>query len=227
MNASDLSVSQPGQLQWFAVQVRTLRETRVAQLLAERGYEQFLPLRIPARGESRGAKALFPGYLFCRLNLEDRRVPVVTVPGVIGFVGVAGRPEPIPNAEVSSLINIIAAQVSNECVSLPQSGEKVRILQGPLRGVEGILCRVRNQSRLLVGVPLLQRAVSVEMHPSWIAADDNPDAYAPLRLLAMNGQTCRFSPCVTLSASCRARGGSGSARPFPTNSGAGFPGREL
>jgi transcription antitermination factor NusG len=196
MMSSDLCVPQSGRLQWFAVQVRTQREKRVAQILAERGYEQFLPLCISSRAGSRGTEALFPGYLFCRLDLGDRRTPVVTVSGVIGLVGVGGRPEPVPDSEINSLMSIVAAQLPNDCVSFPQTGEKVRILQGPLRGVEGILCRVQNEGKLVVGVSLLQRAVSVEMHESWIAVNDRPDSYALLKSLATNGQTCRFLPAA-------------------------------
>jgi len=42
-------------------------------------------------------------------------------------------------------------------------GERVRVRKGALRGVEGLLVRVKNQTRLVVSVTLLSRSIAAEI----------------------------------------------------------------
>ena len=66
----------PNRLSWFAVQVRTKHEPRVLNFLKSSGYELFLPLHTSRRRWSDRIKnvetALFPGYLFCRFDPQER-----------------------------------------------------------------------------------------------------------------------------------------------------------
>jgi len=48
-----------------------------------------------------------------------------------------------------------------------QRGRRVRVIRGPLRGVEGILLADGAAGRLVVGITLLQRAVSVVIDRDW------------------------------------------------------------
>jgi transcription antitermination factor NusG len=47
-------------------------------------------------------------------------------------------------------------------------GDRVRIEDGPLRGVEGILLKEKESLRLVLGVELLQRSIAVELEPESI-----------------------------------------------------------
>ena len=71
---------------WFAVQVRARYEKVVAYILENKGFEHLLPLYTVQRQRSDRAVALqlplFPGYLFCRLDLNSRLLPLFTTPGV-------------------------------------------------------------------------------------------------------------------------------------------------
>jgi transcription antitermination factor NusG len=140
----------------------------VARLLVEREYEPFVPLQ-PAQPRSRRGgepTPLFPGYIFCRIDLSNRTVPVVSTPGVIRLIGVGPTPIPIPEEEMDSLKRILASGLPSESVYL-EIGQRVRITRGPLAGTEGVLCRMRDKHRLMVAVTLLNRAVSVEIDASW------------------------------------------------------------
>lgn len=161
----------------YAIQRASLEHPRygaakvaVARMLVERGYEQFLPLRRNNRAGRSNVDPLFPGYLFCRLDLSDRPALAVTIPGVIGLVGVAGKPAAAPDSEMASLIGVIESTLPNEDAPFFLAGQKVRILSGPLRGVERVLSNVTSQQRLVVSVTLLQRAISVEIERAWTAA---------------------------------------------------------
>ena len=45
-------------------------------------------------------------------------------------------------------------------------GNRVRIVEGPLNGIEGILIRKKNKSLLVISVHLIQLSTSVEIE-SW------------------------------------------------------------
>jgi transcriptional antiterminator RfaH len=160
---------------WYAVQVKTRQEKSAAQQLEYRGYEYFLPLCRSENQKQTGGKAqappdaLFPGYLFCRLNLSDCRMPVVATPGVIRLVGYGAGPVPVPDEEIAALQTLMNSPLPVEPAEFAQPGTKVRICHGPLRGVEGYVDNIKTQNRLVVRVTLLQRAVSVEVEP-WMAS---------------------------------------------------------
>jgi transcription antitermination factor NusG len=158
--------------EWFAIQVWSGRERLSAKHLSERGYEVFLPRYGERRRWSDRIKvverALFAGYVFCRLTPEVFG-KIVTAPGVVRIVGDGARPLPIPPREIEAIQRITALQLATEPWPVPQVGQRVRIEVGPLCGIEGVVTTVRNQRRLVVSVSLLQRAVAIEIDASWIS----------------------------------------------------------
>jgi transcriptional antiterminator NusG len=161
-----------GTREWFAVQVRSAREQISALHLRERGYEVFLPCYREHRRWSDRIKvverALFAGYVFCRLE-PGVSGKIVTAPGVIRIVGDNSGPLSIPAHEIEAIQRIVATTLSAEPWPVPRVGQRVRIELGPLQGIEGIVLAVKNHQRLVVSIPLLQRAVAVELDSNWIS----------------------------------------------------------
>ena len=157
---------------WLAVQVWSGREQVSAGHLRVRGYEVFLPCYRESRRWSDRIKvvdrALFAGYVFCRVDAEvvER---IVTAPGVIRIVGDGSGPAPVAAHEIEAIQRIVEARLPAEPSPVPKAGQRVRIEQGPLRGVEGIVQLVRDRHRLVVSISLLHRAVSVEIDVKWIS----------------------------------------------------------
>ncbi len=158
-------------LPWYALQVRPRYEKVIASTLLGKGYEGFLPLYVHRSRWSDRIKEvhlpLFPGYLFCRFDI-NRRLPILVTPGVIHVVGIGQTPYPVAEDEISALKAIVLSGLQAEPRSYLNIGERVRIEIGPLAGVEGILTSLKGSSRLIVSVSLLQRSVSVEISESWV-----------------------------------------------------------
>ncbi len=157
---------------WFAVQVWTGREAPCAAQLRARGYEVFLPVYHEQRRWSDRIKkierALFAGYVFCRMT-PVVAAKVVTTPGVIRIVGDREGPLPVRADEIEAIQRIIETRRDAEPWQYLQAGERVRLETGPLRGTEGVVLTVRNRRRLVVSVSLLQRSVAVEIDPDWVS----------------------------------------------------------
>jgi len=156
---------------WFAVRVRSKHERISAVHLGERGYEQFMPsYKIERRWSDRMKEIeqfLFPGYVFCRLN-PDNRLPVLSAPGVVGLVGCGRVPTPIPDQEIERIRTMIQSGLLVMPWPFLELGQTVLIEQGPLAGVEGILEEVKGKCRLIVSINLLRRSVGAEVDRNWV-----------------------------------------------------------
>jgi transcription termination/antitermination protein NusG len=186
-------MSERSGLAWYAVQVEPRREKSVAQILDAKGYEQLLPLWRPAGRRPNATVPLFPGYLFCRLDLADRRAPVVVTPGVIGLVGVGAAPSAIPENEIEALKTILDSRLPTEPCPAFEIGQRLRITRGPLSGVEGHLCAVKKRSCLIVRITLVQRAVAVELDETWVASATQPAQADSLRSMFAKGQLLSYT----------------------------------
>ncbi len=87
---------------------------------------------------------LFPGYVFCRFAYEEnnqvsRGGGVVTTPGIIKILGEM-KPAPIASEEIEAIRLALAARLKPEPWPF-QIGQKVKIENGPLRGISGIVIR--------------------------------------------------------------------------------------
>ncbi|MGA2883532.1 MAG: UpxY family transcription antiterminator [Bryobacteraceae bacterium] len=151
---------------WFALRIRSNHERITVRHLRERGYEEFAPsCKIEKRWSDRTKQIdhfLFPGYIFCRFDPNDR-LPVMTAPGVVDVVGFGRTPERIPDAEVERVRRMVESGLLVTPYPYVQVGQAVLIERGPLSGVEGILVEVKGKVRLVVSVNLLQRSVSAEV----------------------------------------------------------------
>lgn len=151
---------------WYAVQVRARHEKLVASALAWKGYESFLPMYRARRRWSDRVKELelplFDGYLFCRLD-ANQRLPLLITPGVIRIAGIGKAPLPVEESEVAAVMSIVLAGAQAEPHPYLEIGQRVRIDRGTMSGVEGILLAQKKPARLVVSVTLLQRSVSVEI----------------------------------------------------------------
>jgi transcription antitermination factor NusG len=156
---------------WYALHVRRQYEKAVGRNLEAKGLEQFVPLYRSRRRWSDRVKEvefpLFPGYVFCRFDLKDR-IPILTVPGITSIVGVGLTPRPVEESEINALRTVVRAGLP--CTPWPflKAGERVELVRGPLRGLEGIVLDVKSSYRLILSIDLLMRSVAVEVDWEWI-----------------------------------------------------------
>ncbi len=157
---------------WFAVMVRAKREKCANAILENAGYQCFLPLNKSIRRWSDRTKSsevpLFPGYLFCRMDPQNRMTVLMT-PGVIQILGIGKTPTPVKDGEIAAIQRIAESGLSAMPWPYVQVGNVVRIENGPLRGLTGNVFKIKTGLKLVVSVELLQRSVAVEIDRGWIS----------------------------------------------------------
>jgi transcription termination/antitermination protein NusG len=155
---------------WFAIWTNSHCEERVREQLDGKGFRTFLPT---VRDWSRRAgirrvvvRPMFPSYLFVQHRIDKRSyVEIMKTKGLVRILGERwDRLEAIPSAEVDAIRRVVDSPLPVMPHPYLQQGQRVRIVDGPLSGIQGILVRSRPERGLLVlTVDLLRRSVAVEV----------------------------------------------------------------
>jgi transcriptional antiterminator NusG len=151
---------------WFAVWTRSRHEAIVHQQLEAKGLPAFLPtMGRWSRWKDRRKRVefpLFPGYCFVRVEPADA-LRVRSCAGVVGLVGIDGRPVPIAEHEIESIRTLIETDLRFDPCPFIRAGDLVEVVRGPLRGVVGRLVRKGTRSRLVLSVGLIAQGVTVDV----------------------------------------------------------------
>ena len=152
------------QLKWYVLFVRSNQEKRVAERLYARGIEHFLPCYESMRqwkDRRVGLQLpLFPGYVFVRIQFAERNKALST-PQVVSLVGNKTSPSAISDEEIAGIRLAIEYGKAKPHPYL-NVGERVVITQGALTGLEGLLIKIRNNTRVAVALHSIARAFVVE-----------------------------------------------------------------
>lgn len=156
-------------MHWYALSCHPNSDRKVGQKLGLLGIEAFYPHRtIPARhGRREAEQRFFPGYVFARFDLNIGARAVATIPQVVGILGY-GSPTPIPEREVEAVRRLVnSPQVTGAIHSVPlegaEVGDRVRVLYGPLVGLEGFISSRKGRVLFRVGIEMMGRAVGTEI----------------------------------------------------------------
>ena len=155
---------------WYAVWTRSQCETKVEEGLRRRRFQVFLPrISVSSRRRDRRlvlARPLFPGYVF--LHFAPSREAYIRVASAEGVVRIIGERwdalHAIPDEQVEAVRRLLSSSDGARAMPWIREGDRVRIVAGPLEGVEGLVQRWhRGRATFVVSVDLLQRSVAVEL----------------------------------------------------------------
>lgn len=151
---------------WYAVYTSPQHEKAASRSLGVREVDHFLPTYTQQRAWKNRQRVrtefpLFPGYLFVRIG-DGERARVLSTPGVVRILGTPRAPAPVPD----SIIDFLRSDLCRDRLEpYPHFavGQKVRIKNGPMREVTGVLVRRKNDFRFVVSVELINQHASLEV----------------------------------------------------------------
>jgi transcription termination/antitermination protein NusG len=111
-------------------------------------------------------KKVFPGYLLCRMYLDDDSWYVVrNTPGVTGFVGSGAKPTPLSDKEINRILQVKPEDKKKLRPRLEfEEQESVRVTSGPFANFTGTISEINvDQSKLKVLVNIFGRETPVEL----------------------------------------------------------------
>jgi transcription antitermination factor NusG len=167
---------------WHVLHVRSNFEKRVADHLAVRAVEHYLPLyRERKRWSDRtviAERPLFSGYVFARF-LPDARIKVSSIPGVVRLLG-DDEGSLVTCAELDKIRTGLASGLLLRPHPDVAVGTKVRILRGIFEGVEGVVSQFRQQCKVVITLAALQSCFSLEVEIGNIVVLKQPIPDRPL-----------------------------------------------
>lgn len=173
---------------WFAAWTRSRQEKSAAAMLSTLGVTHFLPLISQIHQWSDRKQnvtvPLFSGYLFVRMNLaKGSRLEVLNASGIAGLVGNQMGPLPIPDHQIESIRIVLETQTQCTVLPLLNEGDHVRVLRGPLAGVEGCLVRNNSSSRLSISIEMIHKSLMINVSRDDVELVEHKNVN-PLLLLA-------------------------------------------
>lgn len=165
-----------GMRRWYAVSCKPRQEAVAEENLLRQGYQVYLP-RISVRKRQRGhwrttIEALFPRYAFVRLNLmQQNSMPIRSTRGAVGLVRFGGEAAVVPDHIVMALQarEEGASGLHSPELQRFERGEPIRMVEGPLTGIEGVFSEPDGDLRVIVMLELLGKANSIKVSRDWIA----------------------------------------------------------
>jgi transcription antitermination factor NusG len=151
---------------WYALHTKSRHEKKIAARLKEKGIVSYLPLHTAYHRWSDRYKAveepLFSCYIFVFIALRNR-LPVLQTTGAVNLVAFNGIPVWIPESQINAIKQVLANKPSVDIADYFTVGKKVKIVRGPLAGLEGTLSAYKNNHRVLIAIDAIKQAIAVEI----------------------------------------------------------------
>ena len=148
---------------WYALSTKARHEKKVHSQLLQKGITSYLPLQTIHRRWSDRYKEVqepvFSCYIFVKIPLKQR-LEVLQTDGAVRLVSFNGIPATIPEDQVNAIRTILENKYQIERVDYLTPGQKIEVIQGPLKGIRGILVEVKNRHRLILRIDSIMQAIS-------------------------------------------------------------------
>jgi transcriptional antiterminator NusG len=166
-------------LRWYVIHTYSGFENKVKRSLEERietsdNKDSFADILVPeedvvelVKGEKKTTKRkFFPGYILVKMEMNDDTWHIVkNTPKVTGFIGSKDKPSPISDVEVAALrVRIDEGTLKPKPKFKYETGDHVRIIDGPFTNFDGIVDEVKpEKGKLRVIVSIFGRSTPVEL----------------------------------------------------------------
>ena len=154
---------------WYALHTRSRFEQKVYDGISGKSIEAFLPkIQVMSKRKDRRKKILIPllpGYVFVHFDMNPEIYwDILKTVGVVRMIGFEGKPVPVREDEISYLMILNGTDRTVHNRSYMHEGDRVMIMEGPLKGLVGFYLHHKGDSdRVVVSVELLHRSLSIEL----------------------------------------------------------------
>jgi len=164
---------------WYSVAVLSNFEKKIAEQIKEAveqaGMEEEIEeVLVPTeevieirRGKKVPVEKRFmPGYVLVRMNMSEAGYHLISnINRVTGFLGQPGKPSPMRDREVDSILNrVVEADEKPRAMITFDIGEVINVTDGPFEGFSGMVEEVDDENqRLKVTVSIFGRETPVEL----------------------------------------------------------------
>lgn len=155
--------------EWVVVHARPRAEKKITLFCRTRGYASYLPLRdkthMYGNRKRTFSSPLFTGYVFCCVDKTGKNLLRQNdhAANVLEVVDQTGLLEQLRQVRAA-----IAAGQIVEVLPYLEPGKRIRITTGPMRGLEGVVVRLKGKTRIIISVEMIQQSVVTEVDGDWL-----------------------------------------------------------
>ena len=152
---------------WYAVYTRGNAEKKFLERLSAKSIEAYLPMRQVTKVWSDRKKKidepLFKSYVFVRSTLEGLH-RVKHIPGFSYFVSFGGYPVAIPDNLINEIKSILQHHWDADSIaSKLVKGDHIKVINGPLKGMSGVLTEIKGKKLVAVEVTDLEQSMLISI----------------------------------------------------------------
>ncbi len=156
---------------WIAVYTKSRHEKVVIQELENKNIEAYCPIFKERRQWSDRKRwvefPLFRSYVFAKIELKNS-IYILQAMGVHHIIKFQGNISIIPNEIIQNIKSMIDGGFTVEQVEYFVKGDEVIVVDGPLKGMDGIVVKIKNENKLVLKVAAIQQAIAVQIHPGYL-----------------------------------------------------------
>ena len=156
---------------WIAVYTKSRHEKVVIQELENKNIEAYCPIFKERRQWSDRKRwvefPLFRSYVFAKIELKNS-LYILQAMGVHHIIKFQGNISIIPDEIIQNIKIMIDGGFTLEQVEYFVKGDEVIVVDGPLKGMEGIVVKIKNENKLVLKVAAIQQAIAVQIHPGYL-----------------------------------------------------------
>ena len=157
--------------QWIVVRSKPRSEKVAHNELVKKNIESYLPLLKERRKWSDRKKwvefPLFSSYLFARIDIKDS-IFVLQTQGVNTIVKFGKQIAIVQNSVIEAIRLAMEGGYQLEPIEYFVEGNSVEVVAGPMKGVKGIVAKLKGQNRLIIKIDAIQQALSIQIESKFI-----------------------------------------------------------
>jgi transcription antitermination factor NusG len=159
---------------WYVLAIHPGFANLIQYKLRRMGIEVYVPKApLPERkGREKREKSLFPGYIFCRLSIQDQKAISLTA-GAIGLLGIP-MPAPCSDDDISTLRKALHSRLPVQALPFVQRNKHVSVVKGPLRGLRGFVLNRQGGPYFAIPIKALKCTLAFKLGHSSIQSLQKP-----------------------------------------------------
>ena len=156
---------------WIAVYTKSRHEKVVHQKLENKNIEAYCPIFKERRQWSDRKRwvefPLFRSYVFAKIELKNS-IYILQTMGVHHIIKFQGNISIIPDEIIQNIKSMVDGGFTIEQVEYFVKGDEVIVVDGPLKGMDGIVVKIKNENKLVLKIEVIQQAIAVQIHPGYL-----------------------------------------------------------
>ncbi len=157
---------------WYAIYTKPRWEKKLAVGLEEKGIDHYLPmvktLKLWSDRKKWVTEPLFKSYIFVNVN-QNEYLSAIQTPGAVKYITFERKAVSIPDLQIEAIRSFIeSGEDLNTDSPDMKIGDRVAVIRGPLKGLEGTLVEFNQKHRVRIMIEGIRQSLYIKVPQSFL-----------------------------------------------------------